>query len=504
VDLIATPKGWVPVDFGDAQISVPPTWEISAEGCPLPTASLYIEAVAPTPAAGSCGEGGSFVMITPSTRFAHPSPTSFTEVVNGINVYFSGRSPEPSGRVVATVPSLGVAFSLVTKGSNLTIINTLTYSPRVVVLAPGAAPLVPVSWRGRDLGGIHVSTPESWVKGDELQLSNPPYLTIDEAAGDPAGSPNFAVLAAGTSPIPCRDCNTGGPGLIGAPTDGLIVDPGPYGPLQGDAFGRCMDINGLSVCPTTTDVFGVLVLAVHVPGRSQPVAVEIGLAGNGQIARTILWSLRPSAASPPPTTSTVKSSTTTTTTPSIETLPPLEVATLPVPTDFTCSAGLYILAPANEAVGECIPYAYLVGGTESDPDGDTACSAGSSMTMGPVECDDENGIVTPVPPGPNTCSNPGGPCPSSRGPLPANVSVIPWSDIQLPTGKCRAAHYFGETDGTATCVPYAYLPGGTSSNPNSNTTCPTGSALKVLKVTGTLCTEDTYPYEIIAPIHRRT
>jgi hypothetical protein len=190
---------------------------------------------------------------------------------------------------------------------------------------------------------------------------------------------------------------------------------------------------------------------------------------------------------------------TTTTTPK-QTLPPLNLETLPAPSDYTCSAGLYILSPANQAAAECVPYAYLVGGTASDPNNNTACPAGSSMTMGPVECDNETGIVTPVPPGPNTCSNPGGPCPSSKLPLSSHASVISWSGTEFPTGKCPASYYFGETNGIATCVPYNYLPGGTSANPNVNTACPAGSGLKVVKLSGTVCTQDTEPNEIVAPV----
>jgi hypothetical protein len=122
------------------------------------------------------------------------------------------------------------------------------------------------------------------------------------------------------------------------------------------------------------------------------------------------------------------------------------------------------------------------------------------MTMGPVECDNENGIVTPAPPGPNTCSTPGGPCPSSKLPLSPQASILPWSALKFPTGKCPAGYYFGETGGTATCVPYGYLPGGTPANPDNNTACPAGSGLKLAKLTGTLCTQDAEPYDIVAPV----
>jgi hypothetical protein len=181
-------------------------------------------------------------------------------------------------------------------------------------------------------------------------------------------------------------------------------------------------------------------------------------------------------------------------------LPPLNLGSLPVPSDYTCPAGLYFLAPANRAAGLCVPYAYLVGGTASDPDNDTACPAGSLMSMGPVECDNDIGIVAPVPPGPDTCSTPGGPCASGQLPLSSQASVISFSAVELPTGQCPASYYFGETNGAATCVPYDYLPGGTPANPSNNTACPADAGFKVLKLTGTLCTQDSPPYDIVAPV----
>jgi hypothetical protein len=122
------------------------------------------------------------------------------------------------------------------------------------------------------------------------------------------------------------------------------------------------------------------------------------------------------------------------------------------------------------------------------------------MTMGPVECNNQTGIVTPVPPGPNTCSTPGGPCPSSNLPLSSQASVITWSAIEFPTANCPDGYYFGETNGIATCVPYDYLRGGTSASPNNNTACPAGSGLMAVKLTGTLCTQNAEPYDVVAPV----
>jgi hypothetical protein len=233
------------------------------------------------------------------------------------------------------------------------------------------------------------------------------------------------------------------------------------------------------------------------------VALALSACSSSQHSAAPVVTSTQKTSAPSTTTSTAAPATTTTSTTATtlkQTRPPLNLDTLPVPSHYTCPAGLHFLSPANQAAGECVPYAYLIGGTASDPDNNTACPAGSFMTMGPVECDNENGIVTPVPPGPNTCSTPGGPCPSSKLPVSSQASVISWSAIEFPTGKCPAGYYFGETNGIATCVPYDYLPGGTPANPNNNTACPAGTGLKMAKLTGMLCTQDAEPYDIVAPV----
>jgi hypothetical protein len=232
------------------------------------------------------------------------------------------------------------------------------------------------------------------------------------------------------------------------------------------------------------------------------VALALGACSSSQHSAGPVVTSAPATSAPSATISTAPATATISTTAATpkQALPPLNFQTLPVPSHYTCPAGLYFLSPANQAVGECVPYAYLVGGTASDPDNHTACPAGSFMTMGPVECDNDTGIVTPVPPGQNTCSTPGGPCPSAKLPLSPQASVLPWSARRFPAGKCPAGYYFGETNGVATCVPYAYLPGGTPAHPDDNTACPAGSGLKAAQLTGTLCTQDAQPYDIVAPV----
>jgi hypothetical protein len=280
----------------------------------------------------------------------------------------------------------------------------------------------------------------------------------------------------------------------------LAVDPGP------EAFVDPSEIRKAGGWRWRLRIDVKVVVAVAAIAILVATLVLAGPLRPGQNKQRTAVSIPPATTLPPSTSSSVattlpaRTSTTITTTPE-QTLPPLNLETLPVPSGYACPAGLYSLSSANPATGECVPYAYLVGGTGSNPNNNTACPAGSSMTMGPVECNVPTGIVTAVPPGPNTCSTPGGPCPSSTLPLAPQASVLTWSAIQFPTANCPDGYYFGETDGSATCVPYGYLPGGTSASPNNNTACPAGSGLAAKpQLTGTLCTQDAEPYDIVAPV----
>jgi hypothetical protein len=55
---------------------------------------------------------------------------------------------------------------------------------------------------------------------------------------------------------------------------------------------HCLKLHGLTACPATSPAYSILIFSVTVPGRSKPVLVSIGLAGNGMVARTILYSLK--------------------------------------------------------------------------------------------------------------------------------------------------------------------------------------------------------------------
>ena len=286
VDLDATPKGWVPIDFGDAQVSVPSSWAISLDTCQQERGTVYLgiqnNLRYGCPPVQSDDAVGLIPVPRPTPKIGTEHPT----VVNGIDVFrLNGSRLE----TFWLVPSLGV--ELILRGTLSTrVLGTLTHSPRSLVLARGTHASVPSSWHRVTFGGVSIAVPGEWPEVQSSSWGSCISVNLSLFA------PIRVVLNAGTTPsgIACPAFPAIGV-TAGEPTDGLVIDPGPLGPLQAETdSGVCLQINGLTACPTSKDLYGVLVLAVHLSGASRPVAVEIGLGGNGVIVRTILYSIRSS------------------------------------------------------------------------------------------------------------------------------------------------------------------------------------------------------------------
>ena len=293
VDLSATPAGWVQVAFGNAQVSVPAAWWVLYNSPPCPTGSPRGEVfVNPLPGVFHCpaetAPGPSTMVRFGPPTSPHSTVLGHPEVINGISVY-----PYPTGPQSSyLVPSLGVDITV--DGSlGQRVLHTLTWSPRSVVLAPGSSPAIPSSWQQVSFAGLRFSVPAGW-----------PISRTSGAAsglGNPCETPGVAFFASGvtlstdTHLLPPNACAVGAysnaPQL---PMDGVQVDSGSH--LQFHVTlsfsAHCLDLHGLTACPATSPAYSILVLRVNVPGRSKPVFVSIGLAGNGMVARTTLCSLR--------------------------------------------------------------------------------------------------------------------------------------------------------------------------------------------------------------------
>lgn len=315
VDLAATPRGWVPVDYGDAQFSVPPDWTVSLVGVGCANESDIRAPVLFLPSSGCLTS--SFTVAAPVLQMGvdtTPPAGSWTVSINGIPGWEEALPTCPqgagcAGSSISTVPcsddvscprmfgfpSLGVSISDEWGGSPQVhrIIETVTHSPRAVVLGHGRIPTVPRSWQRISYGGISLWVPRTWSvsSGVKFKFCTGIPLSTLQASGVSLVNGTYNALATSGG---CLGPVEESPASQVAPVDGVLIDPDSDGPLQlqRSSYGACVHVNELTACPVADYPYGILILAVHVPGKKSPVAVEIGLAGNGVTARTILWSMR--------------------------------------------------------------------------------------------------------------------------------------------------------------------------------------------------------------------
>jgi hypothetical protein len=226
----------------------------------------------------------------PAVYFSSASALRGTETiarktVNGIVVLETSHSSDETSYVV---PSLGVSLELAETGAQL-VLATLTYSPRAVVLSGGPAPTVPSSWHWFSFAGLGFAAPSSWPR----EVGS----TYGPACGPSPGVLSEAVVSLSTDTRLIVPASAGCVDVVRRleGTDGVAVNaiaarvvPTPNQPAD-----HCLDIHGLVVCPYTDPAFGVLYLRVSGPQLPRAVMIEIGLAGAGSTAHTILGSLRP-------------------------------------------------------------------------------------------------------------------------------------------------------------------------------------------------------------------
>ncbi|MHB1930724.1 MAG: hypothetical protein ACYDEN_08705 [Acidimicrobiales bacterium] len=160
--------------------------------------------------------------------------------VNGWSAYRAGRSPAAGTRWA--VPRLHVQVT-VRGAAALRVFDTLTTSPRAALLT---APLgaVPPGWRWHRFAGVRFATPATWPT-ERTSMHN--------------------------------DCTSS------VALGGRAVEP---------------ESHTVVIAPDRPQVsaalpFDFLTIEVVTPGRSMPVQVRIGLAGDGSVALGILASLRP-------------------------------------------------------------------------------------------------------------------------------------------------------------------------------------------------------------------
>ena len=300
VDLSATPAGWVPVAYGDVQVSVPASFYVYYPGwldCGLRGDALYLGPA--TPSAIGCGASSPNLRLTTlvylvQRRLPLPFNKDVAVILNGIPVYpllFSASmSPNPhTGRGGYYAPTLGAQVTAFGAMAGR-VTDTLTRSPRSVVLAPGSSPVVPSSWRSVSFAGLRFSVPANWPIN--RTAVTPGLGAICKTLGVAFAS-TTVTLSTDVRPMLLPPCAYFPP-TPQQPENGVQVDSGlrtePMVTLSFSA--HCLVLHGLTACPATSPAYPILVVRMNVPGRDKPVFVSIGLAGNGMVARTILYSLR--------------------------------------------------------------------------------------------------------------------------------------------------------------------------------------------------------------------
>jgi hypothetical protein len=174
--------------------------------------------------------------------------------------------------------------------TTVTTLPVLVDQARVAVLSGGPLPKAPSSWHRFSFAGLSFATPASW----------PRFTGSGYGPGFGCGLPDITfgaptvTLSSDTELILPNNCAPTQV-VLSAPSDGVEVDEIPSrAPFLATGLStNCFQLHGLTACPYAQPAFGILYLLVTGPGLAKGgVMFEVGLAGSGAVARTIIGSLR--------------------------------------------------------------------------------------------------------------------------------------------------------------------------------------------------------------------
>jgi hypothetical protein len=263
-----TPPGWVPVAFGPVQVSVPSSWFVVRDG-----AAECSTAAVPG------------VLLLDWTEKALWCPSGMGQVFPGTSIVALSRLKHPvsldatngayGSSLSVRLPSLGIEYSAI-GGAVPQVLQTIGYSARTNVHAPGSGPAVPASWRRVTFSGLSLAVPRHWP------IERP--FRGQRCVG--LGAQPSLILVG--QPIVPGSC--GGPLLHPVPpVNGIEVDAW-HGSYLGGSDCETRHQAGLRLCIDQSSPGSVLFVKVTDPD-GQTFGVQIGLAGDGQIARTLLATL---------------------------------------------------------------------------------------------------------------------------------------------------------------------------------------------------------------------
>ena len=279
VDQAATPSGWLPVGYGNAQISVPGTWSLvtgGAAACGPSTGVVVLgSGVWCSPGMGDSPAPGTSIATLSITK-AHPTVDKGSRaVVNGVPIYAPGVAP------VYVVPSLGAELAF-TGPLQPRVLHTLTASPRAVALASGPPSPTPRSWRSISFDGLRFAVPPTWTM---TRRAHAPPCATDIVLPEPgvtlARGPALPVACA----LPIAEVRPV-PQVAGIEVDGFTASRSADATCVGPRT-----VDQLHICVNAMPAYGVLVAQVSAPGMA-PITVKIGMTAGGTVERSVLYSMR--------------------------------------------------------------------------------------------------------------------------------------------------------------------------------------------------------------------
>jgi hypothetical protein len=296
VDTSLTPPGWVAVDWGDLQLSVPASWKLN-DPCQSPTINFG------TPSAVNCADLGktyAYVDVEPISAV----PRNWPHIsLNGLSALEPAAVSQPASapsRIFIVIPALRVQVSADASGSSPTydselyrIMKTLTYSPRYVLFRDGVPPSPPRSWSTITFEGLSLRVPPADA-ALETDVGEFPYPMC--AFPFPVAMPYGVTEDMDDQDVGGSSCNF----IQGTVSSFEHAEPGVFTDVRvsagtglAGAEEPCFSVHKLHVCPFSA-AYDVLYLKVSGGSMPHALLVRIGLSGNGLAARQILYSMHSS------------------------------------------------------------------------------------------------------------------------------------------------------------------------------------------------------------------
>jgi hypothetical protein len=243
-DLSAVATPWVPVAYGDAQVSIPSSFAVlypSGSALCAPGSPPGVLYVAPTPVierGSSCPTGAHRTLVSVietrqvPPRYARAKPIA----LNGVTIYLG-----PFDKLLASytyyAPSLGVEVTAEGPMAQR-IINTLMPSPRARALASAIAPSVAASWQSVSFTGLRFSVPADWPveRTGTWNLCGPVQIAIAQVVTLDTDRKFLALPCPAPLAVPVP------------PSGGVRVDTGRQIPTGSFSPGGACCISAVSAC----------------------------------------------------------------------------------------------------------------------------------------------------------------------------------------------------------------------------------------------------------------